>query len=103
MKKVVSILAAAAVCMTMLSGCSRTVSPGDIEGYDEGEQYISLWVHIIEETPEGQASRAKAPFPFADKWLLIIMMLMIIPSETIITINFLFIAKMGLWSFTTTL
>lgn len=39
---------------------------------------------------------AKIRFPFADKWLLIIMMLMIIPSETIITINFLFIAKMGL-------
>ena len=56
MKKVLSILAAsAAVSMTMLSGCSRTVSPGDIEGYDEGEQYISLWVHIIEDTPEGQA------------------------------------------------
>lgn len=29
--------------------------PGDIEGYNEGEQYISLWVHIIKETPEGQA------------------------------------------------
>lgn len=39
---------------------------------------------------------AKIKFSFADKWLLIIMMLMIIPSETIITINFLFIAKMGL-------
>lgn len=39
---------------------------------------------------------AKIKFPFRDKWLLIIMMLMIIPSETIITINFLFIAKMGL-------
>ncbi len=39
---------------------------------------------------------AKIKFPFADKWLLIIMMLMIIPSETIITINFLFVAKMGL-------
>jgi len=39
---------------------------------------------------------AKIRFPFADKWLLIIMMLMIIPSETIITINFLFVAKMGL-------
>ena len=39
---------------------------------------------------------AKIKFPFADKWLLIIMMLMIIPSETIITINFLFIAKLGL-------
>ena len=39
---------------------------------------------------------AKIRFPFSDKWILIIMMLMIIPSETIITINFLFIAKMGL-------
>ena len=55
MKKVGSILVAVAVCLTILSGCSRTVSPGDTEGYDEGEQYISMWVHIIEETPEGQA------------------------------------------------
>jgi len=39
---------------------------------------------------------AKIKFPFADKWLLIIMMLMIIPSETIITINFLTVAKLGL-------
>lgn len=39
---------------------------------------------------------AKIKFPFADKWLLIIMMLMIVPSETIITLNFLFVAKMGL-------
>lgn len=39
---------------------------------------------------------AKINFPFRDRWLLVIMMLMIIPSETIITINFMFIAKMGL-------
>ena len=39
---------------------------------------------------------AKIKFPFADKWLLIIMMLMIIPSETIITINFLTVAELGL-------
>ncbi len=39
---------------------------------------------------------AKIKFPFSDKWLLIIMMLTIIPTETIITINFLTIAKMGL-------
>ncbi len=39
---------------------------------------------------------AKIKFPFADKWLLIIMMLMIIPTETIITINFLTVAKLGL-------
>ncbi len=39
---------------------------------------------------------AKIDFPFRERWLLIIMMLMIVPAETIITIHFLFIAKMGL-------
>lgn len=39
---------------------------------------------------------AKIKFPFRERWLLVIMMLMIVPTETIITINFLFIAKMGL-------
>lgn len=39
---------------------------------------------------------AKINFPFRERWLLIIMMLMIVPTETIITINFLFVAKMGL-------
>ena len=41
--------------MTLTTGCSRTVKPGEKAGYDEGEQYLSLWVHIIEETHEGQA------------------------------------------------
>lgn len=39
---------------------------------------------------------AKINFPFRERWLLVIMMLMIVPTETIITINFLFVAKMGL-------
>ena len=39
---------------------------------------------------------AKIKFPFRERWVFIIMMLMIVPSETIITINFLFVAKMGL-------
>ena len=39
---------------------------------------------------------AKIKFPFRERWVLIIMLLMIVPSETIITINFLFVAKMGL-------
>lgn len=39
---------------------------------------------------------AKIDFPFRERWLLVIMMLMIVPMETIITIHFLFIAKMGL-------
>ncbi len=39
---------------------------------------------------------AKIKFPFRERWVLIIMLLMIVPTETIITINFLFVAKMGL-------
>lgn len=39
---------------------------------------------------------AKIKFPFRERWLLIIMLLMIVPMETIITIHFIFIAKLGL-------
>ena len=39
---------------------------------------------------------AKIKFPFRERWLLMIMLLMIVPMETIITIHFLFVAKLGL-------
>ena len=39
---------------------------------------------------------AKINFPIKERRLLIIMLLMIVPMETIITIHFLFIAKLGL-------
>ena len=39
---------------------------------------------------------AKVKFPFRDKWLTIIMLLMIVPMETIITLQFWFIGSMGL-------
>lgn len=39
---------------------------------------------------------AKIKFPFREQWVLIILMLQIIPTETIITIHFLMIAKAGL-------
>ncbi len=39
---------------------------------------------------------AKINFPFRERWLMIIMLLMIVPMETIITIHFMFIAKLGL-------
>ncbi|MCH5281880.1 MAG: carbohydrate ABC transporter permease [Lachnospiraceae bacterium] len=39
---------------------------------------------------------AKINFPFRERWLMIIMLLMIVPMETIITIHFLFIGKLGL-------
>lgn len=43
-----------AICS--LTGCQRKeVSPGDIAGYDQGEEYLSIWVHTIEDTDEGEA------------------------------------------------
>ena len=39
---------------------------------------------------------AKIQFPFRDQWLMIIIMLLIVPTETVITIHFLIIAKAGL-------
>ena len=39
---------------------------------------------------------AKIKFPFRDHWLMIIIMLLIVPTETVITIHFLIIAKAGL-------
>ena len=57
MKKLPLFITALSVLVSTVSltGCSKTVKPGDVPGYDEGEQYISMWVHTIEDTPEGEA------------------------------------------------
>ena len=39
---------------------------------------------------------AKIKFPFREGWVLVITLLMIVPAETIITINYMMIAKAGL-------
>lgn len=39
---------------------------------------------------------AKIKFPFRERWVLVILLLQIVPTETIITIHFLMIAKVGL-------
>lgn len=47
------VLSSLLVCA--LAGCGKKEpDPGKISGYDEGEQYLSIWVHSIEETDEGQ-------------------------------------------------
>ena len=41
-----------------MTGCQKsTPKPGSISGYDEGEQYLSIWVHSIEDTDEGRCYR----------------------------------------------
>ena len=52
--KAAAVLAAA----LMFTGCgSKVPEPGSIPGYNEGETYLSLWVHVIEDTDEGRAYR----------------------------------------------
>ncbi len=57
MKKLPLFMTALSVLAATVSfaGCSKKVNPGDVKGYDEGEQYLSMWVHTIEDTPEGEA------------------------------------------------
>lgn len=41
-----------------LAGCQKQDPlPGELEGFDSGEQYLSIWVHSIEDTEEGQVYR----------------------------------------------
>ena len=58
MKKCAMTFLAAALLAGGLSGCQKsTPSPGSIAGYDEGEEYLSIWVHSIEDTDEGKCYR----------------------------------------------
>ena len=59
MRKRLLCLAGVLFALGSLTGCQKKdVRPGDIAGYDEGETYLSMWVHSIEETEEGQAYKA---------------------------------------------
>lgn len=56
-KKLICSAAAISLAAFSLTGCAKNVEPGDVVGFDEGEKYLSIWVHSIEETPEGEAYR----------------------------------------------
>lgn len=58
MKKCAMTYLAAVLAAGVLSGCQKsTPTPGSIDGYDEGEEYLSIWVHSIEDTDEGKCYR----------------------------------------------
>lgn len=50
-------VAAISLAAFSLTGCTKNIKPGDIAGFDEGGEYLSIWVYNIEETPEGEAYR----------------------------------------------
>lgn len=61
-------LVALLISVFSLSGCSsKTPTPGSIEGFDEGEEYLSIWVHSIEDTSEGGVYR-KSVESFNEKY-----------------------------------
>lgn len=56
MRKRFLYLAGVILAAACLSGCQqKDPEPGEVEGYDQGEEYLSIWVHSIEDTEEGQA------------------------------------------------
>lgn len=56
-KKLICAMFAFSIATVCMTGCAKNIKPGEIDGYDEGEQYLNIWVHSIEETPEGEAYR----------------------------------------------
>lgn len=58
MRRFLAVMLASILIVSSLTGCQgRNPEPGDITGYDEGEQYLSIWVHSIEDTDEGRCYR----------------------------------------------
>ena len=55
-KRLLGITAMCAI-VCCLAGCQQKDPPGELEGFDAGEQYLSIWVHSIEDTEEGQVYR----------------------------------------------
>ena len=56
MKKRLLCLMGVFLAAACLGGCQqKDPKPGEVAGYDSGEKYLSIWVHSIEDTEEGQA------------------------------------------------
>lgn len=58
MKKLLIAVLLPVIMAILLPGCQgKRPEPGSVAGYDEGEQYLSIWVHSIEDTDEGRCYR----------------------------------------------
>lgn len=56
-KRIIAFLMVVLAAISM-TGCQKSIpKPGSISGYDDGEQYLSIWVHSIEDTEEGRCYR----------------------------------------------
>lgn len=58
MKRLLAVMLVSVFVLASLTGCQgKKPEPDDIAGYEEGEQYLSIWVHSIEDTDEGRCYR----------------------------------------------
>ena len=65
MRKGLLYLAGLFLALGCLTGCrKKEVRPGDVAGYDQGEAYLSIWVHSMQfrypENPGPAAGAAKS-------------------------------------------
>ena len=74
------------------------IQSSDLMKYMANTVFYSAVLIILSILVNGLAgyALAKIKFPFREGWVLVITLLMIVPAETIITINYMMIAKAGL-------
>ena len=74
------------------------IQSSDLMKYMANTVFYSAVLIVLSILVNGLAgyALAKIKFPFREGWVLVITLLMIVPAETIITINYMVIAKAGL-------
>ena len=74
------------------------IKSSDLMKYMANTVFYSAVLIVLSILVNGLAgyALAKIKFPFREGWVLVITLLMIVPAETIITINYMMIAKAGL-------
>lgn len=80
------------------SNYSTIIQSSDLMKYMANTVFYSAVLIVLSILVNGLAgyALAKIKFPFREGWVLVITLLMIVPAETIITINYMMIAKAGL-------
>ena len=80
------------------SNYATIIKSSDLMKYMANTVFYSAVLIVLSILVNGLAgyALAKIKFPFREGWVLVITLLMIVPAETIITINYMMIAKAGL-------
>lgn len=68
MRRLLAVMLISVLIVSSLTGCQgKKPEPGDIAGYDEGEEYLSIWVHSIEDTDEGRCYVGRGAHHLVDR------------------------------------